>query len=120
MWKPTVGKWNDDDNYDMKEPLWRNLLELAAHHGDIKKLQQIISWFNKQNMYGDYYKIVLIGCFLKQEEVGIEEYISEPFLSVITEITTDADAIEECAVCLLKKHNVAEEFIDEFRMQFIE
>jgi len=120
MWEPTIGKWYEDENYDRKEPLFRNLLGVASHHGHINRLQQILSWFNKQNMHGDYYKIILIGCFLKQKGVGLQEYISEPFLSVITEITARADGIEECAVCLLKKHNVDEEFIDEFETQFIE
>ena len=120
MWEPTIGKWYEDENYDIKEPLFRKLLELTSHHGHIKKLQQIISWFSKRNMYGDYYRIVLIGCFLKQKGVCLEEYISEPFLSVIAEIAAEADTIEECAVCLLKKQNVDEEFIDEFGTQFIE
>jgi len=120
MWEPTIGKWYDDENYDIKEPLSRSLLDLASHHGYVKKLQQILFWFNKRNMYGDYYKIVMIGCFLKQKGVGLEEYIREPFLSVIAEIVAEADSIEECAICLLNKQKVDEEFIDEFRIKFIE
>jgi len=120
MWEPTIGKWNDDENYDLKEPLWSKLLKLASHHGDIKKLQQILSWFGKMNMYGDYYWIVLIGCFLEKAGVSIEEHVGTSFLSVISEMIRDADAIDECAIRLLKKQNVDEEFIDEFRMQFAE
>ena len=120
MWEPTIGKWYEDEEYNIKVPLLHDLLKVASHHGDIKKLQQIISWFNKQNMHGDYYYAVLIGCFLKQKGVGLEGYISKPFLSDISEIAAQADTVEECAVCLLKKQNTDEEFIDEFEKQFIE
>lgn len=118
-WQPNVGKWYDED-YDIKEPLWRKLLEVASQYGDIKKLQQILSWFNKKNMHGDSYKIILIGCFLKQFGFNFDEYIDEHSLSVIAEMTTDPDTIENCAMNLLKKENVAEEFIDEFKTQFAE
>jgi len=120
MWVPTIGKWNDDENYDLKEPLWRGLLELASHQGDVKRLQQVLVWFGKMNMYGDYYRIILIGCFLEMAGVSIEELVGTSYLSIIAEMTRDANTIEECAIHLLKKQNVDEEFIDEFKMQFVE
>ena len=48
----------------------------------------------------------------------MEEYVGPPYLSVIAEITMDADSIEECAACMLKKQKLNEELIDEFRTQF--
>ena len=118
MWEPTIGKWNDDENYDLKEPLWRRLLVLASQHGDIEKLQRVLLWFSQKNMHGDYYRIVLIGCFLANAGVSIEEYVGASFLSAITEMTRDANTIDKCAIHLLEEQNVDEEFIEEFRVQF--
>ena len=61
-WEPTVGKWFDDENYEMQKPLWQRLLTLLSQHGNEKRLLEILSWFGEKNMYGDYYKIRLIGC----------------------------------------------------------
>ena len=118
-WQPNMSRWYDE-NYDIKEPLWRTLLELASHHGDTKKLQQILSWFNKRNMHGDYYKVVLIGSFLKKEGVSLDEHIGTPSLSVIADITKAGNTIDEYAINLLKREHVDEEFIEEFRTQFAE
>ena len=119
-WEPTVGKWFDDENYEMQKPLWQRLLTLSSQHGNEKRLLEILSWFGEKNMYGDHYKIRLIGCFLYKAGVDLEKHIGAEDLAAIAEIANAGNTIDECAMYLLKKENVDEEFIDEFRMQFAE
>lgn len=71
-----------------------------------------------KNKHGDYYKILLIGCFLYAAGVNLEEYVDTMMLSDIVELAEKGNTIEACAINLLKKEHVDEEFIDEFRMQF--
>lgn len=120
QWQPNVGKWYDDENYDIKEPLWKRMLNLSAQHTDRKRLIEILSWFSQKNMYGDDYKLRLIGCFLLTKGVNLEEHVSETILSDIVALAGSAKTIDECALNLLNKANAPEEFIDEFRMQFAE
>ena len=119
-WEPTVGKWFDDENYEMKEPLWQRLLTLSSRYENEKRLREILSWFGMKNMYGDYYKVRLIGCFLYKNGVDFEEHVSADELAAIVEIANESDNINECAIYLLKKEKVDEEFIDEFIIQFAE
>ncbi len=44
-WEPTVGKWFDDENYEMQKPLWQRLLTLSSQYGNEKRLLEILSWF---------------------------------------------------------------------------
>lgn len=117
-WEPTIGKWYDDENYDMKEPLWLELLALSARYGDHKRLREILSWFGGKNIYGDDVRILLIGCFLYQAGADLEEWVSKSMLSEITELAKAGDTLAACAAILLEKKNVDEEFIDQFHMQF--
>lgn len=118
MWEPAMGKWHDDENYDIKDPLWRELLELASHHGSTKRLRQVLTWFYKKNMHGDYYKILLIGCVLKKAGVRLDEYIGASYLALIDEMTGVGDTIDKYAVHLLKKEHAEEEVVEEFTAQF--
>ena len=119
-WEPTVGKWFDDENYEMQKPLWQRLLMLSSQYGNEKRLREILSWFARKNMYGDYYKVRLIGCFLYKVGVDLEEHVSADELAAIAEIAKEGKTIDECAIDLLKKEKVDEEFIDEFKIQFAE
>jgi len=118
-WEPTKAKWYDE-NYEIKEPLWQRLLNLSSQYENEKRLREILSWFGVKNMYGDYYKVRLIGCFLHKNGVDFEEYLSESELAAINEITNESETIDECAVYLLKKEEVDEELINEFKTQFAE
>ena len=71
-------------------------------------------------MYGDYYKIRLIGCFLYKAGVNLEEHIRAEELAAIAQIAKESKTIEDCAIRLLKKEKADKEFIDEFQMQFAE
>ena len=119
-WEPNVGKWFDDENYEMKEPLWQRLLRISSQYENEKRLREILSWFGMKNMYGDYYKVLLLGCFLYKVGVNLEEYISANELADIVEIAKEGKTIDECAIHLLKKEKVDDEFIDEFQIQFAE
>ena len=119
-WEPTVGKWFDDENYQMKEPLWQRLLKLSSQYENEKRLREILSWFAGKNMYGDYYKIRLIGCFLYNAGVDLEEHVRAEELAAIAQIAKESKTIEDCAIRLLKKEKADKEFIDEFQMQFAE
>ncbi len=117
VWEPVIGKWNDD-NYHLKEPLWRRLLKTASTMDDVDQLLHILSWFCSKNMHGDYYKIVLIGCFLKNAGINIEDSVDEYSLLVISEITKKGISMEDYSIELMKRDNVNEEFIDEFKALF--
>lgn len=119
-WEPTVGKWFDDENYEMKEPLWQRLLTLSSQYENEKRLREILSWFGMKNMYGDYYKVRLIGCFLYKVGVNLEEHVSANELAAIVEIAKEGKNMDECAIYLLKKEKVDEEFIYDFKMRFAE
>ena len=119
-WEPTVGKWFDDEKYEMKAPLWQRLLALSAQYENEKRLREILSWFGRKNMHGDYYKVRLTGCFLYKAGVDLEEHVSAGELAAIAEIANESETIDECAVCLLKREKADEAFIDEFKKQFAE
>ena len=61
-------------------------------------------------MSGDHYKILLIGCFLKKACASLEDHLGESLLSLVTELDGEGATIAECAMHLLKKENVNEEF----------
>ena len=83
-WKSTNGKWNDEDNYVMKEPLWRSMLKIADKHSDIKELQEILLWLHNKNMQGDSIRIQVIGYYLCKLNVDLEKE-----LAFSKEMTTD-------------------------------
>lgn len=119
-WEPNVGKWYDDNNYDIKKPLWKKLLDLSIQYGDTRRLKEILVWFDRKNMHGDYYKIFLISCFLHTAGVDLEEYIDTMLLSDIVNLAEKGNTMDACAINLLKREDVPEEYLEEFRTQFTE
>ena len=75
-WKPTIGKWNDEKDYQMKEPLWKSMLKVAAKHSDITELQELLLWLHNKNMQGDSFRMGIIGYHLCKIEVDLESELS--------------------------------------------
>ncbi len=76
--RPTIGKWNDLENYDIEEPDWRQVLELADRYRDAGDVRKIMSWIVERRIENDYrlnyiasYGLYNIAGFNKQELIDI-------------------------------------------------
>ena len=119
-WEPTIGKWNDQDNYDIKDPLWKRMLIFAAQFEEVKELQKILCWFNSKNMCGDYYKECIIGCFLYIRGVDLSENF--PLVSGVLDsiaIAEKSETLGECVLQIMREANTHKETIDAFKALFL-
>ncbi|MBE5758929.1 MAG: hypothetical protein E7332_02735 [Clostridiales bacterium] len=118
-WEPSIGKWNDDENYDLKEPTWQKLLHFASGQAEIRKLQDVLIWLNDRNMHDYYKKTLIIGCFLTKTGIDLHGQLGQESLAEITKLAASAETWEKCTVSLLKKEQIADEFICDFKDNFI-
>ena len=116
-WKSTISKWDDEENYEIKEPLWKQMLRVAAKHGDITSLQETLLWLHNKNMTGDSIRIKIIGYYLCQLHVDLEKELSFSKQEVIDIInfSNQFETIDECTVYVMKELNIAKELIDEYK-----
>lgn len=114
-WEPTIGKWNDEENYVMKKPLWEQLLSLARSQPDVRDLLEVLTWFGRWNMHGSYYKERLTGCFLHLAGVDLSGHLGAALLSEITQIAEAGGTLRGCAIRILEQAGADEEIIDDFR-----
>lgn len=118
-WEPTIGRWYDEDSYDIKDPLWKRMLIFASQFGEVKDLQKILSWFNSKNLCGDYYKECIIGCFLYTRGVNLtEKFPPVPSILDSIAIAEKSETVNECVLHVMKKANINKEIIDEFKNIF--
>lgn len=116
---PTIGKWNDEENYEIKEPLWRSMLKIASKQGDITKLQDILLWLHNKNMQGDTIRMSIIGYYLCELGVDLEKELkfSKEMVSDLIHFSKQFETIEACVIYMMKKYNIHEEIIEEFKNQ---
>ena len=120
MWEPTIGKWNDEDNYVVYEPLWKRMLIFASQFEGVKELQKILVWFNSKNICSNYYKECIIGCFLYARGVDLSENF--PLVSSILDsiaIAEKSETIGECVLHVMRNANINKKTIDEFKAIFL-
>lgn len=56
-WKPTIGKWNDSENYDMKPPTWKRALCFAEEQ--YKNAEAVIQLKDKIMSFIEYVRNVM-------------------------------------------------------------
>ncbi|MBQ8510879.1 MAG: hypothetical protein IJ493_13340 [Clostridia bacterium] len=120
-WKPTIGKWDDEDHYDMKEPLWRTMLNYASKFEEVKDVQQTIRWLNSKNLYNDLIRIYTIGYVLHKKNVDIKKEfnLSDKTISKINDFSQRSNNISEYTILVMKECNVSDEIIAEFEIKRI-
>lgn len=110
-------KWNDEENYIIKEPLWKSMLKIADKHGDITELQEILLWLHHRNIQGDDVRIRIIGYYLYtlnidfEKDLNISKEMTIDMINFYKQFTT----IDECVIYMMKKYNIHEEIIEEFK-----
>lgn len=119
VFKPTIGKWNDLENYDIDEPNWRQVLELADRYRHTDDVRKIMQWITDRKIEINYrlcciasYGLLNITGFNKQE---LTDIIFERHADEVAELTKMSSSLEEYAVNVLKKTNVPDEIIQEFK-----
>lgn len=116
-WKPMIDKWNDEEQYDVKEPLWRRMLKVAMNYGDITELQATLLWLHHKNMQGDSFKMSLIGYHLCNLGVDLEKEMafSKQESTEMLHFAKQFESLDECAIYMMRKYHISEEIIDEFK-----
>lgn len=117
-WEPTIGKWNDEENYVMIKPLWEQLLSLARPLPGARELLEVLTWFGRRNLHGDYYRERLTGCFLRLAGVDLRVHMGAELRAEIHRLTETGGTLRGCAVCLLEHAGIDGEIIDDFRAAF--
>lgn len=115
-WEPTIGKWYDEDNYVIKEPLWKEMLNFAAKHSNVKDIQQVIIWLNNKNLSGDDIKIYVIGYALSNAGIDLKkEYPGLDYMtSKIIHYSQISNNLTEYVALVMKDFHVSDEIIAEF------
>lgn len=116
-WKPTIGKWNDEDNYNMMEPTWRRMLNAAFEYPEVKEVQTVLSQLGRRNLTGDDIRMYVIGYLLNQKNVDLEIYLSDKMISKILVFSSQSQniyeytalALIECHVCDAEIEEIMEE-----------
>lgn len=114
-WKPTIGKWNDEDNYDIKESLWRRMLNVASKYEEVKDVQEMLHRLSSRNLYGDRIRMYIIGYVLYQKNENLKEYLSDEMISNIHDFSAQSKSIFDYTVFVMKECHVSAAVIDEFR-----
>ncbi len=94
-WTPTIGKWNDTDNYDISEPNWKKLVSFANERYEdagtyleykeglvLKKIpfvnftQNVLSIMgNELNVRSDFdWELCILGRLVAQTGISLDEF----------------------------------------------
>lgn len=117
-WEPTIGKWADEENYVIKEPAWLQMLNASARYGGSRTLREILSWFGGKNLHGDHHWTLLTGCFLYLEGEDPRQWVGPRTRADILSLADGCGTIGACALRLLQREGIHEEFVEEFQEQF--
>lgn len=85
-WKPTMGKWNDEENYVMMEPTWKNALLFARDR------------YNAANAVLEY------NDGLEKRSIPYIEFV----LKVLSVFTNEINRKDDIALCVASLCRVAE------------
>ena len=113
-WKPTVEKWQDEDNYNIVKPAWRRMLDKTLEYKESKEVLTVLTQLGRRNLTGDDIQMYVIGYLLHQKNVDLEEYMSDNMISRVQAFSSKCQNIYVYTVFVLKECHVSDAVIDEF------
>lgn len=114
-WKPTVGKWNDTENYDIQTPIWRRMLNSISEYEDSKEVMKILILLGGWNLTGDEIRMYIIGYVINQKGLNLSEFVSEETIQKIQDYSIHSKNIKEYTKKILKECHVSNAVIDEIK-----
>ena len=113
-WKPTIGKWHDEDNYRMIEPAWRQMLDAASEYKEVKEVQTILTQLGRRNITAYDIWMYVIGYLLYQKNAELKKYMSDQMISKIHAFSSQSQSIYEYTGLVLKECHISDAVIEEF------
>ena len=116
-WEPTIGRW-DDGSYDIKEPLWRQVLNRSVQYRSVDDVQKMIVHLNRWNLHGYTILIPIAGCRPREtceslpEELG--DLVSADMLSDMLRFARERTTLAEYTARVLRSNRVSDAIIEEF------
>lgn len=114
-WKPTLGKWNDNENYDIQIPIWRRMLNSISKYEDSKDVQKILILLESWNLTGDEIRMYVIGYVINKKGLNLSEFISEEMIQKIQDCSIHSKNIKQYTKKILKECHVSNAVIDEIK-----
>lgn len=120
-WKPTIGKWHDEDNYNMIKPTWRQMLDAVSEYEEAKEVQTVLRQLGHRNLTGDDIRMYVIGYLLNQTDISLKKYIPDSMIAKIHSFSSQSQNIYDYTALVLKECHISdaviEEIIDEFQVK---
>lgn len=118
-WKPTIGKWNDYENYDIDEPTWRQVLNLARKYRDVSDVIEVLTWINNRGIENDAWNEYISAYGLIGKTACTEDELSDILFSggtaAVIEFTKNSSDLDEYAENVFRSTELPEAIISEFR-----
>ncbi len=116
-WEPTIGKWDDIENFDIQTPIWRRMLNTIAEYDDFKNVFMILKVLGNWNITGDEIRQYVIGYAMVQKELDLKLFVSEDMIRKINYYSSKSSNIHEYTKRVLKECHVSEAVIDEMEFE---
>ncbi|MDD3186298.1 MAG: hypothetical protein PHD70_07550 [Anaerostipes sp.] len=118
-WKPTIGKWNDSKNYDIDEPTWRQVLNLARKYRDVSDVIEVLTWIYNRGIENCAWNEYIAAYGLIGETPCTEDELCDIIFSrgtaKVIEFTKNSSDLEEYAENVFRSTELPEAIISEFR-----
>ena len=113
-WKPTIGKWYDEENYNIVEPTWRRMLDVASEYQEVNTVQTVLVQLRNRNITSFDIRMYVIGYLLYQKDVDLSNYMQDSMISNIRSFSSQSQNIYEYTALVLKECHVSDAVIEEF------
>ena len=113
-WKPTIGKWYDEENYNIVEPAWRRMLDVASEYKEVNTVQTVLVQLGNRNIKSFDIRMYVIGYLLHQKDVELKNYMPDSMISNIRSFTSQSQNIYDYTALVLKECHVSDAVIEEF------
>lgn len=116
-WKPTIGKWNDEENYNIVKPAWRRMLDVASEYSEAEEVQTILRQLGHRNLTGDDIRMYVIGYLLYQKDVDLKNYMPDSMIATIHAFSSQSQNIYDYTALVLKECHVSNAMVQCFSQQ---
>lgn len=113
-WRPTIGKWCDEDHYSIIKPAWRRMLDAASEYEEVKTVQTILTRLGRRNITAYDIQGYVIGYLLHQRGVDLKNDMPDSMIAQIHAFSSRSQNIYDYTVLVLKECHVSDAVIEEF------